>query len=169
MSVAPRRRRVTGDRAFRRLLKRLPESAREEMADVLRGAGVELLAAMKADAPRRTGFLERHLTMKLLPRSLRLVVGFIGKRANQAVFYRWILETGRKAQTVRVYRRKKSQKVDGVGHRGRTFYMMRVSAMPARRYVYGRRSRLRGVINGRLRNAWDNILRRAGEGTLSDD
>ncbi len=149
------KRRVRGDRSFRKLLRKLPDSAKEEMAVALDKAGDRLLSAMRSEVPRRTGALAGGLSKKLLRASLRLRVGFIGKPINRRLFYGRIIEFGRKAQTVRA-------------KRSGTTYTMRIRARAGRPFVQSRRTDLRTSLNAELKGTWTRILQRAAAGDLSD-
>lgn len=144
---------------------------------VLDPAGDELLSAMRADVPRRRGRLAAGLSKKLLRRSLKLRVGLIGKPINRRLFYGWIVELGRKAQTVIASRKGAHRAVGGriAGRRMRALaagtsgvYRMRVRAMPARHFVYSRRTELRGSINKRLNAFWNKTLAKAAAGASDE-
>ena len=145
---------LKGVAAVRRLLKQLPASVKEEMADVLADAGPEYLAAVRADTPVRTGALRAGLSWKLLRTSLRLRVGLLGKRVLSDLFYGRIVELGRKAQVVSVTRRA-----------GVAPYKMRVRAMAPRPFVYKRRPELRTKLRNRLSAFWEHALAHAGAGS----
>lgn len=149
------KRRVRGDRSFRKLLRQLPDEAKGEMAAVLDNAGDQLLSEMQADVPRRTGRLASGLSKKLLRSSLRLRVGIIGKPTARRLFYSHIVEGGRKAGSVMVRRR-----IGGT----LALYRMRVRAMAARPFVFKRRSVLRATINRHITSYWERVLTRAAAG-----
>jgi hypothetical protein len=133
------RSRVKGDVGVRKLLRQLPDAAREGMADILDDYGSKLLLAMQRDIPVDTGTLKSRLSKKLSRKTLQLKVGFVGKRANGEItrkvtersnivhggrrklndqfvggqFYGRFVEFGRKAQTVRVTRRAKLLRITG--------------------------------------------------------
>lgn len=154
----PTRSKIRGDRNFRKLLKQMPSAAKDEMGDILEAAGIELLAEMKRDVPRRTGALAAGLSYKVLRQSLRLRVGLIGTpRGRAKLFYGFIVELGRKAQTVTIKR----------GPRAGA--KMRVREMAPRPFVWKRRIDDRGKLNQRLRSFWADTLANASEGTLGDD
>ena len=166
--------RVRGDKSFRKLLKRMPETAQDEMVDALDDAGTVLLSAMKADVPRRTGALARGLSKKLLRGSMKLKVGFIGKGVNRKLFYGRIVEFGRRAQTVTVVRgttRSKSASARSRRARGVRLskpYKLRVRAMRGRPFVYSKRRDVRVVMNDLLRAYWDRVLSEAAQGITYD-
>lgn len=147
---------LTGAREFRRLLKQLPSSAKEEMADVLAAAGPRILAAISADTPVRSGALKAALKQKLLRSSLRLRVGLITKKANRDLFYARIVEFGRKAQTVTIRRG------------ARAGALMRVRALAPRPFIYAKRPALRGALSAALRSFWDGTLQRAATGGFDE-
>ena len=159
--VGAGRRRIKGDRSFRRLLRNLPDAARAELADAMEGGGRELLAAQQAAAPSRSGALRRGLSMKLLKGSLRLRVGLIGKAVNRRLFYGRIVEFGRKASNVVVRRLARRT--------GKAFsYRMRIPARAGRPFVYTKRTDLRSAFRERLTRFWERTLGRASGGTAND-
>ena len=165
--------RLRGDKSFRKLLKRMPETAQDEMVDALDQAGTVLLKAMKADVPRRTGALAAGLLKKLLRGSMKLKVGFIGKGVNRKLFYGRIIEYGRRAQTVTVVRgttRSRSASARSRGMMGRYVkpYKLRVRAMRARPFVYSKRRDVRVVMSDLLRTYWDRVLSEAAQGITYD-
>ncbi len=151
--------RVRGDRAFVRLLKQMPAAVNEEAADILDAYGERVLAAQRADAPVKSGKLLAGLSKKLLRKSLRLRVGLVGTpRGRAKLFYGFIVEQGRKAQTVNVTRK-----------RGVAPYKLRVKARAAQHFVYKKRPDLRSDFQRRIGLFWNDVLARAGEGTLNGD
>lgn len=101
---------IKGAASFKRLLRRLPDSANQRIVQFLNDAGPPLAAAMKARIPmlakprpnRTAGAARNSITWKVTPKTLNLKVGELTKR--DAVFYAHILDVGRKAQNVRVTR-----------------------------------------------------------------
>lgn len=166
--------RVKGIISTRRLLKRIPDAIRDELATTIRGAGPELQNAIVARAPRgATGRLIAGISWKFYAATLRLSVGFVGKRTNQKLFYARILEFGRRAQTVTVHRLNKKHRKEWVGRIGAgtargsvkpadlgTTYSLRVKALKPRRFVYSPTTNLRNVMNQRLNGIWDRALKR---------
>jgi hypothetical protein len=157
--------RVQGIISTRRLLKRMPDAVRAQLADAMTQAGPELASSMIARAPRGpTGNLVAGIAWKFYPTSLRLVVGFIGKRLNRKLFYARILEGGRRAQVVTVTRNRTTGGFGKMYRRhGRTRmvgtpYEIKVRALPARRFVYGPLTDLRKVMARRLSGIWDRAL-----------
>jgi hypothetical protein len=99
---------IAGIKAVRRLLKQLPDEARQEIAEVLERGGRRILTAQKAAAPRKTGQLAAGLRMDLSKKSLLLRIGIFGKASARRLFYARIIGGGRRAQTVTVSRRGKA-------------------------------------------------------------
>jgi hypothetical protein len=93
-AVMARRRKIFGDRAFRRLLKNMDEGVRAEAAKRLQELGDRMLPVIRGLAPRRTGATREALSMRVYPRSLRLRVGLIGKPLNRRLFYAHIADHG---------------------------------------------------------------------------
>lgn len=147
---------IKGVRSARRLMKRIPAGMREELAQEMRAAGVELAGAMQARAPRRTGKLAAAITWRFYQATLRLRVGYIGKPVNRRLFYAHILNYGRKAKTVQAKRRTKSGKI--------STYAMRVTALAPRRFVTGPLTDLRAAFNRRLKGIWARVLQRVADG-----
>jgi hypothetical protein len=155
-------------RSIRALLKRIPDSARDELAGELGRSGRMLLAAMQADAPVRTGRLRAALGMRLSIKQLYLRVGIIGKRKASDHFYGHILEFGRKAQTVRVDRERfTAKRVDGT-YKGRGYYLMQVPAMRPRKFAFTpATTAIRRGLARRVKPMWGRILERASRGIAS--
>ncbi|MBB5684294.1 hypothetical protein [Sphingobium boeckii] len=152
-----RRSRTKGGKTFRRLMKNIPASAREEFADVLELSGRDLAGVMRARVRRRTGALGRGVKWKVLRKSLKLRVGVLGSpRARGKLFYGYILNWGRKAQTAKANRRTQSGAVSS--------YLMRVSARAGDRSITGAGSYLLPVLNKRLASVWERILGAAARG-----
>jgi hypothetical protein len=159
------RSRVRGDKGFRKILKQLPDSARAEMADVMKGVGIDLAKAMQADAPvlrrprkgRTAGALRAGISYKLAVKSLNLRVGLVGtKRGRSNLFYGGIVEAGRPEQTVKIKR----------GPRAGS--EMKVGAVAAHPFVYKQRPELRRELNARLKSYWTNVLTAAAAGVTDD-
>lgn len=158
---------LQGASAFRKLLRQLPASARDEMADALTDIAPDYLRAQQADVPvakaahrkgMEPGALRAGLSWKVLRTSLRLRVGLLGtKRGRARLFYGFIVEVGRQAQTVSVTRKA-----------GVAPYKLRVRAMAPRPFVYKKRPELRTRLNNRLSTFWEHALAHAGEG-IGDD
>jgi hypothetical protein len=193
------RSRVRGGRGFRKILKQLPDAAREGMADILDLYGSQLLTAMRQDVPVDTGYLKGRLSKRLARKSLLLRVGFIGKGDNGPVrsvtrktnrgrrrnndqfvgkqFYGRFVEFGRKAKTVRVTRRAKVLRITGNNRNGnkREFtygsgvYSMNVPRMAGRPFIFKKRPGLRSKLSEDLRGYWTNVLTAAAAGAGFDD
>jgi len=156
--MARRPSRIRGDKGFRKLIRQVPESARLQISALLARLGADLLRAMQADVPVRTGALRATLKAKLLRASLRLRVGLINKADNRRLFYGRIVEFGRKGKvvTTRPGRVKRS-------------YKMRVREMAPRPFVFASRRELRSNFSERIRLFWDDTLAQAAQGTGNDD
>ena len=145
-------RRVKGDRSFRRLIDKLPDTVRQMIVGQMQTTGIQVLAQQRSLAPFRTGSVKGALSMRVLPKSLKLKVGLLGKPLNRRLFYAHIIEFGRKAQTVT------AKRANG------TSYSMRVSALPPRNFIYFARAPLYAP----FRNIWDMAIDKAAAG-LTDD
>lgn len=162
-------RRVRGN--VRSLLKRLPDSVREEMHAQLEETGKLALARAQERVPVDTGALKRGLSMRVY-KSLRLRVGLIGKATNRKLYYGRIVEFGRKAKTVVVNRSGKGVRVSGnrwkrqaleAGVRG--FYRLRVKPMAARPFVY---NMTREQLYRPFQKIWGRAIHRAAKGAGND-
>lgn len=147
------RRRIQGDRAFRKLLRALPDAAKDELVGLLEGVGDEVASAMRADTP--SSRIRAAISRRVSRASLRLRVGLIGKPLNKRLFFARILEGGRRARTVMAVRRGKR-------------YPLNVKRMAARPFVYSQRALLRAAIGKRTGPFWDRVLARAGQGASDD-
>lgn len=144
---------VRGAQAFRRRLKRLPDAVSTEIVDVLDDGGQKVRAAMQARARRRTGALIAGVKYKVLPKTLRMQVGLLGTKKGRAkLFYGFILDKGRKAQTVTIKRGPRA------GH------SMKIRARQGDYFVSGRYRELRDMINRRANLVFDRALRRVADG-----
>lgn len=148
---------LKGANRVRKLLKRLPETVSDEIAELFNEAGRTLSDKMRADVPRKTGFLARGVTYRVNRKSLRLRVGIIGKKSNRDRFYARFLEFGRKAQTVDVRRRLSGGRV--------TRYKLRVSPIAAGKYDFlPFVSEFRRRYKARLDGIWQRALKAASAG-----
>lgn len=172
--ASPRRRRVRGDRAFKRMLDKLPDVVRQQVAGELKVTGTQILSQQRARAPFRTGAVKRSLTMRVLPKTLKLKVGLLGKPINRKLFYAHIVQYGRKAKTVTVERGNSSVAVGGPvrGRKGRALkagirgvYRLRVRAMKPRNFIFPMR---RDQIYQRFRDIWQRALTKASYGVTDD-
>lgn len=167
---------VKGARAFRKRLKQLPDAVSAEIVDVLEEGGQKMRAAMQARARRRTGQLSAGVKYKVLPKSLRLQVGLLGtKRGRAKLFYGFILDKGRAAQTVTVTRYNRGARAKDtarfrLGSNGQksahlvSTYQLRVKARRGDYFVSGRYRELRDLINKRANHVFDRALKRIGDG-----
>lgn len=174
------RRRLRGIIRVRKLLRRLPEAVAGEIVVELSVTGRQMLAAVLARTPRKTGALQAGESFKVFPRSLRLQVGLLGTRRGQSkLFYGRIQDLGRRAQIVTVQRRRRVSTTLSTGERlsllrtsgGRKLsadvvstYRMKVPAMKGKRFVTGRYPDLRRILNGNLRGIFARALKSAASG-----
>lgn len=136
---------LKGVASTRKLLRQVPQAAKDTMADILEASAPAFLAAMKADAPVKTGALRAALNAKVLRKSLRLRVGLVTASTGKKFFYGRILEFGRKA---------------GTASRG--------GAIAPRPFVLKKRPDLRSALNRRLNKFWENTLIVAAAGVGDD-
>jgi hypothetical protein len=142
--------RVRGDRAFVNLIKKLPDAAKAEVVELLQETGAQVLTEQRAMVKKRTGALSRALSMKVLPKSMRLQVGLVGKPINRKLFYGRIIQSGRKAQTVRARKR------------GGKPYLMKIRGTAPHNFIY---PYTREQLAAPFKSLWDRILKRtAGAG-----
>lgn len=145
--------RVKGVSSVRKLLKRLPVVVRQELVVQLNVTGRDQLAKAQGLAPVRTGALRQGLSMKVLPASLKLRVGLVGKPINRRLFYGTIMEFGRQGQSVRAQRANSRP------------YIIRVRGMAPRLFVHSTPAQ---QLAAPFRAIWQRALARAAAG-LSDD
>ncbi len=167
---------VKGARALRRRLKQLPDAVSAEIVSVLEDGGQKIRAAMQARARRLSGRLVAGVKYKVLPKSLRLQVGLLGTpRGRAKLFYGFILDKGRKAQTVTVRRYKRGARAKETAHLKYggnntksanlvSVYQMRVRGRAGDHFVSGRYRELRDMINQRANRVFDRALKRIGGG-----
>jgi hypothetical protein len=98
------RSRVKGASSLRRVLRRMPDVSRDNLADAFEAGGRRLLARAKAEAPSRSGQLRGALDLKVARKSLVMRIGLLTKRLQRNFFYGYILDIGRKAKTVTIRR-----------------------------------------------------------------
>ncbi len=154
-----RRSQLKGVGKVRRLMKRLPDEARASIVAELDKAAPIILAAARQETPARpgSGRLRAALSAKVFPKTMRLRVGLLTKAKQREFFYGWILETGRKAQTVTARRA------------GGQPYQMKIRAISPRRYdiVEGRTKQLaRRLLRPALDRAFRSALSRAATGNF---
>lgn len=160
-----------GGKRFKRIIQQLPDVARQELVDAFGRAGRRAQAAMRARAKRKTGALSEGVKYKVLPKTLRLQVGLLGtKRGRAKLFYGFILDKGRAAQTVLVQRRKRVNGALRVA-RGRKIaadvvstYQMKVRGFKGDRFVSGEYPDLRNSINREVKPLFDRVLSRMARG-----
>jgi len=145
-------RRVRGDRAFKRIIDRLPAAVRSEIIVQLNILGRDVLAQERGAAPIKTGTMRDALSMRVLPASLKLKVGIIGKALNKRLFYSHVVQFGRKG--------------GGRGiKRGSAKYLAGIGATKPRNFIY---TKSRDEMYAPFREIWTRALNRASEG-VSDD
>lgn len=150
--AAPRRRRLRGDRAFKKLIKRLPDDVREELLGDFEKVGAEIVTIQQGATV--SGRLRRAISKRVLRGALQLKVGIVGRPLNRRLWWAKIVEKGRKANVVTAARRTKG---GGVSR-----YLMRVSALAARPFIYSSRAEeRRTTLGGRTRTLWERALNRA--------
>jgi hypothetical protein len=145
---------------------------KEELVAALERGGQVLLQAVRARAPRRTGALVQGLTMRVLPKTLRLRVGFLGKSGQKWPFYGRIQDLGRRGQTVTVHRLSTGQRAAWHSRirqgKARTslkprdigsVYQMRVRAMAPKHFVTGRMPDARAALRQELRGIFSRALK----------
>jgi hypothetical protein len=184
--LMPGGRRIRGDRAFKRLIKQLPDAARQEILGVMQSQGrAELSKEQSLVAVRRLGNrsggelappggLRSGLSMRVLPASLKLKVGILGKPLNRKLFYGWIVEKGRKPGVVIATRSGAlNAQVRAAGGRSNKYkglalrlgapgtYQLRIGALPPRHFVY---TTSREQLYQPYRVVWSRALSRAATG-----
>jgi hypothetical protein len=115
------KRRIRGDRAFKRLIGKLPETVKGEMVVELNVLGRDQLARERSLVAKRSGKLGNALSFKVLPATLKLKVGLLGKPINKKLFYGRIIEFGRKSKVVDVVRGGLSSRVRAAGGRSNRY------------------------------------------------
>jgi len=153
---------VKGVASLRRLLRRLPDAARMELSDELQAIGKRLTTRAKAETPVKTGRLRAAINFKATVKGLQLRIGLVKKADRKRFFYGYILDAGRKAQTVKAKRRK----ADG----SYSTYNMRIKAIDPSRYefVFGRRKDFQQNEIPKLRSVLDRVLTTAARGAGND-
>ncbi|GAA4218636.1 hypothetical protein GCM10022253_19470 [Sphingomonas endophytica] len=146
-----------GGKRFRRILQQLPDEARRDLVEAFGRAGRRAQAAMRARAKHKTGTLQQGIKYRVSPTTLRLQVGLLGtKRGRSKLFYGFVLDKGRKAQTVRITR----------GPRAGA--SMKIRALPGDHFVSGEYPDLRDGINREVRPLFNRILTRLSQGVAND-
>jgi hypothetical protein len=164
------RRRVRGN--FRSLIKRLPDSVAEEFRAQLDKTGRQVLSRARQRGPVDTGALKSGLSYKVLPKSLKLKVGLIGKPTNRKLFYGRIVEFGRKAKRVAVNRSGRGIRLSGnrfkrqaIAKGVKGFYYLNVRAMAPRHFVY---ATPRDAIYRPYQKLWGAAIHRAAQGATDE-
>jgi hypothetical protein len=149
------RSKVQGVAGLRRALRRLPGAVREELADTLTALSQRLLARAKAETPVRTGGLRQALAVRIARKTLTMTLGLVTRGTQRRFFYGYILDQGRRAQTVTVRRRRNTAP-----------YRLRVSPIARSRYefVYGRRRDFGTVVVPEMREAVSRALEDVARG-----
>jgi hypothetical protein len=166
--------RIQGLKSTRRLLKALPETMRAEIAHVLQDAGPKIAQQMVARTPHRTGALQAGIKWKILPRTLKLQIGLLGtKRGRSKLFYGYILNFGRKAQTVHAMRKGQRASWNAWIASGKAkstripyglTYPLRVKAIAPKHFVTGAMPDLRRELRAQLKDVWSKVLGKATAG-----
>lgn len=159
-----------GRAKLKRLLQRLPDSVRLEIAKLFEDQAPAALAYARASTPKRTGALAAALRVKTYSKTLRMRLGIFkgagthpGRNRLPIATIANILDRGRRPQTAKAKRRNASGAV--------TAYVVRVRAIPAARFdiVYGRvAAYVRNLIGVPAKDIFAKALRAAGAGGGAD-
>jgi hypothetical protein len=158
--MAAHRSSIKGAASFRRLLKRLPDSADARLVAVLQQAGPILAERMKERLPYRTGHLQQAISWRVTPNTKNLKVGLLSKAGNRKLFYGHIIDIGRRDRIVRATRHNKSGSV--------STYLLHVKAKAG---IFLESAGLRDFRNDVLpdfRKLMDSILLDAARGAGND-
>lgn len=146
-----------GGKRFKRIMQQLPDEARRDLVEAFGRAGRRAQAAMRARAKRKTGNLQQGIKYLVRPKTLRLQVGLLGtKRGRSKLFYGFVLDKGRAAQTVKITRGPRA---------GAT---MRIRKLQGDRFVSGEYPDLRDSINREVKPLFNRILSRLSQGGGND-
>jgi hypothetical protein len=147
------RRRLKGDRSFKRLLKQMVPAIREECEKRLEEFGKEMASVQRQSGRfvNRSGSLRTSISYQVLRQSLKVKIGIIGKALNKKLFYGRIIEFGRKGGGRGIKR--KSPK-----------YMAGVGRTRPEQFIYGH-SDQHESFKSSFNNYWDRVLSRASRGT----
>lgn len=149
------------------LFDRLPDVARDRLAEEVEEIAGEVLAAQRRDVAKRSGALAAALSLEVMIEGLRARVGLlsvVGKRSR--LFYGRIIEAGRRAQTVMVKRRPRGSGASSGRRRRRradavaSVYSMKVRPMAPRPFVRVDRPEIHA--EQRLANFWSKVASEAG-------
>lgn len=154
--------RIQGLRHTRRLFQNIPEAARKKLTDRWRAIGNRLLGNALAETPREHGGLVSALAMRAyVAAAVVLRIGLLTKRDKSTYFYGYILDQGRRAQTVQARRRSHDGTI--------STYALRVGGIDREKYnfVFGRRRDFEANELPGLRSIWRDILEEASRGAGS--
>ena len=145
---------VKGVSSLRRLLRKLPDESRKELADELTAIGARLIGRAKNETPVRTGRLKAALAFRVAAKTLQLRLGLVKKADRRRFFYGYILDAGRKGKV-------------GKSRSGRNYT---VTPIPASRYefIFGRRRDFQQNEIPKMRAALERVLKRASQGVGND-
>jgi hypothetical protein len=166
---------LSGLEAKYALFASMPEAARDDLEQVLGAVGKRVLAEQQARAPSLTGKLKTALTIEEAVERLRVRIGYPKlKRGRNGLFYAVIQEYGRQAQEVYVRRLSKAARKEWrvrirAGTARATLkpadlakgYVMRVRAMPGRRFVHIE-DKVDGFVDDAIAGFWDRVITKAG-------
>lgn len=144
----------------RRVLQGMGPEVEREVISAYKRHAPAILAYARGEVPTRSGRLRAALAFKIYPKTLRLRIGLLTKRIQSKFFYAHILEAGRRAQVVKVRRRRP---VSG----GVAVYMMRVRAISKDRYdfVRGRAEQfMQRTLGDEMRGVLGKALKRLAAG-----
>lgn len=136
----------------------MPDAVQGQLRSELDDGGRIFRAAMQARAPKATGAVRAGLSHRILPKTLRLKIGYVGGKRQierEGLFYARIQDLGRKAQVVKITRGPR---------KGRS---MRIRAMPGKRFVTGRYPEARVAFGRRLLKAYERGVAIAMRGMRS--
>ena len=150
------RSRLRGVSNVRRLMRGMPQAVQSQIVEALDDTGRKIAPTMRRRAGRRTGNLQGGISFKVFPKTLRLQVGVLGKKAQQRLFYGRILDKGRKGQAVKVSRRTKGGSVSS--------YTMNVRPLRGRYFITGSYRDMRGTFTQNLNGIWDRAVADAAGG-----
>lgn len=160
--------RLKGRARVRRILRQIPQDARNEIADVFERYQGVILANAKSSTPVRTGAGRSLLKAWVARKQLRMRVGLRGNLGNlrsdaRKGFYLNILDRGRRPQVAKAKRSKPSG--------GVTEYTVKVRPIADARYdiVFGRaRAFALNTLNAPLREVFERVLRRFAGGDYGE-